>query len=80
MNVHVFGGTSSPSCMNYALRKTAADNDVKYGPKVSETLRNNFYVDDMRKSVADEKTKVKLIQGIRRICADGGFQAFRLFC
>ena len=27
MNVHVFGGTSSPSCCNYALKKTALDNE-----------------------------------------------------
>ena len=27
MNVHLFGGTSSPSCRNYALKKTALDNE-----------------------------------------------------
>ena len=73
MNVHVFGAASPPSCSNYALRKTAADNETKYGTKVSETLRNNFYVDDMLKSVLNEETAIKLIQGVRKICADGGF-------
>ena len=29
INVHVFGGTLSPSCSNYALRRTAADNKDK---------------------------------------------------
>ena len=73
MNVHVFSGTSSQSCSNYALQRTAADNEVKYEPEVLETLRSNFYVDDMLKSVADEKTAIKLIQGVGGICADGGF-------
>ena len=73
MNVYVFGGASSLSCSNYALRKTAADNETKYGTKVAEILRNNFYVDDMLKSVSNEETAIKLIRGIRKICADGGF-------
>ena len=73
MNVHVFGGASSPSCSNYALRKTAADNENKYRSEVAETLRNNFYVDGMLKSVSNEETAIKLIEGVRKICADGGF-------
>ena len=73
MNVHVFGGTSSLSCSNYALRKTAAYNETKYGTKVTETRRNNFYLDDMLKSVSNEETAIKLIQGVRKICADGDF-------
>ena len=36
MNVHAFGGTSSPSCSNYALRKTTADNENKYGSVVAD--------------------------------------------
>ena len=73
MNVHVFGGASSPSCSNYALRKTAADNENKYRSEVAETLRNNFYVDGMLKSVSNEETAIKLMEGVRKICADGGF-------
>ena len=29
INVYVFGGTSSPGCSNYALQRTARDNEVK---------------------------------------------------
>ena len=39
MCVHVFGGVSSPSCSNYALRKTASDNQEEYGNDAAETLR-----------------------------------------
>ena len=31
MKVHVFGGTSSPNCSNYALRRTARDHERKCG-------------------------------------------------
>ena len=73
MNMNVFGGASSPSSSNYILRKTATDNENKYGSEVAKTLRNNFYMDDMLKSVSNEETAIKLIEGVRKICADGGF-------
>ena len=49
--VHAFGGVSSPSCGNYALRKIASDNQEEYGSDAAETLRKNVYVDDSLKSV-----------------------------
>ena len=45
----VFGGVSSPSCSNYALKRTASDNLKNYGEDVASILRRNFYVDDMLK-------------------------------
>ena len=51
MCVHVFGGTSSPGCCNYALRRTALDNVSSYSKEVPNTLMRNFYVDDVLKSV-----------------------------
>ena len=36
MKVHLFGAVCSPSCANFALRKTAE----------VEAVFNNFYVDD----------------------------------
>ena len=71
MNVHVFGGTSSLSCSNYALRRTARDDEVKHGPEVAETLRSNFY--DLLKLVKDEDIAVTLIKDVKALCAEGGF-------
>ena len=34
MRVHVFGGTSSPGCCNYALRRRAIDNAPNYDTKL----------------------------------------------
>ena len=73
MNVYVFGGISSPSCSNYALRRTARDNNVKYDPEVAETLRSNFYVDDLLKSVKDEEIVVTLMKDVKALCAEGEF-------
>ena len=71
--VIISGGASSPSSSNYALQKTTADNENKYGPEVAETLRNNFHVDDMLKSVSNEETAINLMEGVIKICAEGGF-------
>ena len=57
MGVHVFGGTSSPSCCNYAFKKTALDNAEKYQKEVTDTLRRNSYADDLLKSVRDVNTE-----------------------
>ena len=61
INVHVFGVASSPICSNYAEQKTVGSNKAKYGTEVAETLRNHFFVNDMLKSMSNEKTVIKLI-------------------
>ena len=73
MCVHVFGGSSSPSCCNYALKWPAYDNKSRYQNDVTDTLKKKFYVDDILKSVKDEKTAIRLLHVIS-MCADGGFQ------
>ena len=42
MCVHVFGGTSSPGCCNYALKKTVVDNASDFNVGVAETLKKNL--------------------------------------
>ena len=74
MTVHLFGGVSSPSCANFALRKTAEDNESRYGSTAADTLRRNFYVDDMLKSTANETKAVDLIRDVTSMCAAGGFR------
>ena len=66
MKVHVFGATSSPSCCNYALKRTAVDNGNKYHPDVT-TMLQNFYVDNLL-SVKDVQTAIRLLYDIIRLC------------
>ena len=62
MCVHVFGGVSSGACSNYALKITAVESKEKFVEEAAQTLQNNFYVDDLLKSVANEDIAVQLIK------------------
>ena len=46
MRVHVFGAISSPSCANYALKKTAGQQVELYIKEATTMICRNFYVDD----------------------------------
>ena len=71
--VHVFGGVSSGACSNYALRRTAIENENKYGKDAAEMLKNNFYVDDILKSVENEDKAITLMKDVKLMCQEGGF-------
>ena len=73
MNVGLFGGASSSSCANFALKKTALDNTSHFDHQTIETVRRNFYVDDCLKSVGSEDEAVKLAKDLRDLLALGGF-------
>jgi len=66
MTVHLFGGVSSPSCANFALRKTADDNQ-DFDPEIVNTVKRNFYMDDCLKSIKSEQDAVSLMKGLRNI-------------
>jgi hypothetical protein len=74
MTVHLFGAKSSPTCANFALRKTATDNAEEFSENVVETIKRNFYVDDCLKSVADEDEAITLAADLRDILQRGGFR------
>ena len=73
MCVHVFGAVSSGSCANYALQKTAAENEMEFGSTAADTLRHNFYVDDMLKSISNPRDAIQLIKNVTQMCEAGGF-------
>lgn len=74
MKVHPFGATSSPSCACYALRKTAEDNSQNIAPEVISAVCNNFYVDDLLKSLTSEREAVIMVKKIIELCQRGGFK------
>ena len=73
MNVHVFGATSSPSCSNYALRRTSLDHQDNYNRNVTQSLYNNFYVDDLLKSLESNNEAIEFVSGVTQLCSEGGF-------
>ena len=73
MTAHVFGGSTSASCSNFALRKTPMDNEELYGKDVATILERNFYVDDMSKSFLTVEEVITVIQQVKDLCSNGGF-------
>ena len=73
MCAHAFGGVSSGACSNYALKRTAKENEKKYGTETACTLKENFYVDDLLKSVNSKDDAIKIIKNVISMCNEGGF-------
>ena len=73
MCLHVFGGASSASCANYALRRISIDNVEEFGKETADVIQNNFYVDDLLKSVKDLDTAKTLVKNFINMCRSGGF-------
>ncbi|XP_044172422.1 uncharacterized protein LOC122956801 [Acropora millepora] len=74
MTVHLFGAASSPGCSNFGLKKTAADNECKFGSDAANFIRKDFYVDDGLKSVATVSEATSLIENTKSICARVGMR------
>ena len=72
--VHVTGCASSPSCCNYALKRTAIDNEFQFVPEAAKTLMKNFYVDNLLKSTPDAQSAISLIKAVTKVCKAGGFK------
>ena len=73
MLVHLFGGASSPSCANYALKKTAEDNKEAFDAFTIDTVKRNFYVDDCLRSVETDSQAVHIAGQLRELLSKGGF-------
>ena len=73
MTAHVFGGSKSLSCSNFALRKTTMDNEELYGKDIATILERNFYADDMLKSFPTAKEAITVIRQVKYLRSNGGF-------
>lgn len=73
MTTHLFGATSSPGCVNYALKATADE----FGPQISmeaaHFVKRNFYVDDGLTSVKTKEEALRLALDTHKLCEMGGF-------
>ena len=73
MTVHIFGAADSPCSANSALLRTAVDNERSFDTATIETLRQNFYVDDLLKSMPTPESTIRLMEQLVELCAKGGF-------
>ena len=56
-----------------ALRKTVMDNEELDRKEVATILERNFYVDDMLKSFSTTEEAITVIQHVKDLCSNGGF-------
>lgn len=61
MTVHLFGGVWSPSCADFALRRTADEYRDDFDVETIQTVKDNFYVDDCLKSTDSEEKAIQLV-------------------
>ena len=78
MCVHIFGRESSASCASYALRRTSVDNIEEFGKEGADVIQNNFYVDDLLKSVKDLDTAKTLVKNVINMCSSGGLNLTKI--
>ena len=80
MMKHLFGATSSPSCVNFCLQKTALTYQEKFEPDTIQTVMRNMYVDDLMKSVSSPEAAIKLSTQLRELLMKGGFRLTKWLC
>ena len=73
MLVHLFGAKSSPCCANFALRKTARDNQSEFDVQTVDTVYRNFYVHDCLQSVVSVPDAKRLVCQLTDLLSKGGF-------
>ncbi|XP_071952433.1 uncharacterized protein [Antedon mediterranea] len=73
MLVHLFGGRSSPSCANFALKKTIKDHGKDYDPIITQIADRHFYVDDLLYATDDEQCAIDIAIQVKQLLARGGF-------
>ena len=74
---HTFGVKGSPTCANYALKRTATVNQASF-PDSARSVHNSFYMDDNLKSnsTADEASNKAI--NLMTMLALGGFKLTNL--
>ena len=70
MRIHPFGAVSSKSCIIFALHQIAYDNRDKYGKEAVEALLNDFYVDDLLKSLDKVPETIDLVSNVDSMCSE----------
>ena len=77
MTVHVFGAVDSPCCANYALQRTAHDQEGKFSEDAIHAVKRNFYMDDLLTSKPNSDEATHLATQLIGILATGGFRLTR---
>ena len=69
---HVFGATSSPSVVNFCLKKTAMMEDQP-NSEIANVIDRNMYVDDLMKWTETAADAISLANKVSEQLNKGGF-------
>ena len=69
---HIFGPRDSPTCANFALQKTASDNQAEY-PEAASAVVQKFYMDDYLDSFENTADALSLSKDLVAMLKLGGF-------
>ena len=70
----IFGAKCSPCCANYCLQAAATDSREGYDASTVNTVLNDFYMDDVLKSVKTEDEATHLTQQLIELLSHHGFR------
>ena len=71
--VHILGAADSPCSAYSALSRTSFYNERSFDAVTIETLRQNFYVDYLLKSMPKPESSIRLMEQLVELCTKGGF-------
>ena len=70
---HIFGAKDSPTCANYALQRTAAENAVSFAD-AARAVTLKFYMDDYLDSLHTSELALRRSKDLVELLAKGGFK------
>ena len=67
LQIHQFATTLSPFCEIFALHQTAEDNLNEFEEEIVATVIDNFYMDNLLKSVSTVEKALELIPQLTKL-------------
>ena len=70
---HIFGSKDSPTCANYALKRTTTDNAEDF-PTAAQSVQTNFYMADYLESSPTAEEAIQKAKDLTNLLYIGGFK------
>ncbi|XP_064642896.1 uncharacterized protein LOC135497105 [Lineus longissimus] len=77
MVVHIFGSKDSPTCCNYALRRTAEDNINAFSKMVIQAYLKDYYMDDLVSSIQSVTVAMSFVDEVIELGKRGGWRVHK---
>ncbi|XP_064625967.1 uncharacterized protein LOC135486798 [Lineus longissimus] len=77
MVVHIFCSKDSPTCWNYALRRTAEDNINAFSKMVIQAYLKDYYMDDLVSSIQSVTVAMSFVDEVIELGKRGGWRVHK---